>query len=170
MTEEIWEPVVGYEGLYEVSNQGQVRSLDHVDSLGRSKHGRILRQAKDGGGYALVCLHRGHQRGYNESTHRLVAEAFLGPCPPEATVHHIDGSRDNSVLENLCYRKPAEHYACAPGEGHWGCKLTEEHVRTMRQRHEAGKQSCSELARQFGVSYHTVYAVISGRTWKHVEG
>lgn len=53
---EEWKPIVGYEGLYEVSNMGRVRSLDHVDRLGRVIKGRLRKEQKSSKGYRQVCL------------------------------------------------------------------------------------------------------------------
>lgn len=78
--EESWKPVVGYEGLYEVSDLGRVRSLDRVVKGKRNskweRKGRILQQVNRGNGYYAVCLHKsGTQKMHH--VHRLVAVAFI---------------------------------------------------------------------------------------------
>lgn len=103
MEEEIWKPVVGYEGLYEVSNLGNVRSLDKVvrnlsgDYL---KPSAIKKQSTRPRGYKIVTLTKDGS-SKQLSVHRLVAMSFL-PNPynyPE--VDHIDRNPSNNVLENL---------------------------------------------------------------------
>lgn len=110
--EEIWKPVVGYEGLYEVSNMGRVRSLDRTKEVirGNTKmvvpfKGKILTQRPRRNGYLVVQLFgRGGHKTRNMrgmSVHRLVAEAFI-PNPnnlPE--VNHKDENKANNCVENL---------------------------------------------------------------------
>jgi NUMOD4 motif/HNH endonuclease len=97
---EQWRPVVGYEGLYEVSDRGRVRSLDTVDSLGRKHAGQIRKLTIATNGYMQLALNRdGHKRIHR--VHRLVLEAFVGPAPEGADGCHADGSRDNNHVSNL---------------------------------------------------------------------
>jgi hypothetical protein len=91
---ETWKPVVGYEGLYEVSDRGNIRGLY------ARKHKQNLSPAHNRKGYRYVCLHKEGQRKIKK-VYRVVAEAFI-PNPyhlPE--IDHIDGTRDNDVAWNL---------------------------------------------------------------------
>lgn len=100
MTEH-WKPVVGYEGLYEVSDMGRVRSLDMVDSLHRKHKGRILKQIKfNGTGHVIVNLHK-DSRQKACLVHRLVLGAFIGPCPPDMECCHWNDMAADNRLENL---------------------------------------------------------------------
>ena len=100
MIEEIWKPVVGYEGLYEVSSYGRVRSLDRYDSRNRFLKGRILRLNDDGKGYLRVQLSsNGKAKMY--SVHRLVAIAFLPNPDNLPEVNHRDEDKINNSVENL---------------------------------------------------------------------
>lgn len=106
-----WRPVVGEEGLYEVSSAGDVRSLDRaIEIVGRwgvarrRLAGRLLRSWPDCNGYRAVYLSR--RRAVN--VHRLVALAFLGTPPPGCTdVNHRDGDKANNAVDNLewCTRR-----------------------------------------------------------------
>jgi len=104
---EIWLPVVGYEGLYEVSSEGRVRSLGKVltDSLGRTRRikPRILKRSYSHG-YPSIGLH-GPQRSCTRTVHILVMEAFIGPRPPGLNEirHYPDPDKNNARLENLSY-------------------------------------------------------------------
>ena len=92
--------VPGFESLYEVSNYGQVRSLDRVDALGRAKAGRVL---------APYALNKGHLsigmsvdgRVRKMLVHRLVLMAFVGPCPPGMEACHNNGEPADNRLANL---------------------------------------------------------------------
>jgi len=102
-----WRPVKGFEGLYEVSDQGSVRSLDRVvkDKSGnrtRTFKGRELKDICANTGYHLVSLHRNNERITRRQVHTIVAETFLASDMGDGlVVDHIDGIRSNNVLTNL---------------------------------------------------------------------
>ena len=106
MTREKWKDVVGYGGLYEVSNQGHVRSLDResIDSSGRkrSTKGRMLKGSKRESGYRHVILYQGDSRK-TKLVHRLVLEAFVGPAPKGMACRHLNGDPTDNRLENLAW-------------------------------------------------------------------
>lgn len=99
---EQWKPISGYEGLYEVSNLGRVKSFDHIDKIGRLHKGRVLKPAKDGGGYPFVNLFKNGVSS-QKKVHQLVAEAFLGKRPNGYEVNHIDENKSNNSCDNLEY-------------------------------------------------------------------
>lgn len=100
MTEEIWRPVVGYEGLYEVSNTGLIRSLDRfVGNRNRIK-GKILSIQIEKGGYCSVALSKyGKMKRYK--IHRLVAQAFIPNPEGLPQVNHKDEDKTNNSVDNL---------------------------------------------------------------------
>lgn len=103
MTVERWLPVPGYEGLYEVSDQGHVRSVPR-----HGTRGGALRPWLDRKGYAMVRLYRGaRQKGL--STHRLVLLAFVGPPGPGQQCRHLDGDSSNNRLANLAWGTRSEN-------------------------------------------------------------
>lgn len=111
MTKEIWKDVVGYEGLYKVSNKGNVRSLGRVvrDSIGRVRNIKPRTMSpsvkKSGGrddiGYLEVRLTIDKHNKRNFLVHRLVAESFLENPDNKPTVNHKDGDKHNNNLDNL---------------------------------------------------------------------
>lgn len=119
---EEWRAVVGFAGLYEVSDQGQVRRIGKsaVRGNGRgggARQGRVLAQHSRGdSGYRSVQLWRdGHYA--NRLVHTLVAEAFIGPRPEAHDVNHIDGTKANNARTNLEYltRSENNHHAYDTG-------------------------------------------------------
>ena len=97
---EVWRDVKSFEGLYEVSNKGNVRSVDRINHIGRRYSGRTLRPGYSANGYLQVQLCENGIRK-NKYIHRLVAEAFI-PNPnnfPE--VNHMDEVKDNNDVRNL---------------------------------------------------------------------
>jgi len=106
-THEEWRPVVGWEGLYEVSDQGRVRSLNRTVAckFGSTKlyKGRTLTgSVNPKTGYrtaTLVDAAKGRKK--YAVIHRLVLEAFVGPCPPGMECCHGDLDRSNEALSNL---------------------------------------------------------------------
>lgn len=94
---ERWLPVLDYEGLYEVSNCGRVRSFHRSSS---DTPPRVLRLNPLQSGYFQVALSKNGRKRFAR-VHRLVLESFIGRCPPEKEARHADGDRGNNYLGNL---------------------------------------------------------------------
>ena len=102
-TPEIWKPIKGFEGLYEVSNKGMVKSLARqVMNRGKlqSRPERILKQRKDKRGYCSVVLCK-EGRIYPKAVHRLVADAFILNPENKPVVDHVDTNASNNKVDNL---------------------------------------------------------------------
>lgn len=101
---EQWKPVVGYEGAYEVSDLGNIRSLPHArrgrNSSVRRFPARALRGWVNGNGYRAVTL-VADGKDHTALIHRLVLEAFVGPCPDGMEALHGNGNRTDARLSNL---------------------------------------------------------------------
>lgn len=101
--QEVWKDIAGYEGLYQVSNLGNVRSLDHYASNGVKEilyKGNVLKWHRNKNGYwtVLLCKKSKTKRKY---IHRLVAEAFLDNADNLSEVNHKDENKKNNCVENL---------------------------------------------------------------------
>ena len=106
MTEEVWRDDKGYEGLYQVSNMGLVKSLERKNNYGRTVKERILKPAFDGWGYLVVTLCAGGKRK-NLMVHRLVCEAFNDNRDEKPEVNHINEIKTDNRACNLewCTRR-----------------------------------------------------------------
>ena len=104
MAEEIWCPIKEYEGLYEVSDKGRVKSL----KFGKE---RILRPVRNNNGYLLVGLRKnGEKKMYK--VHRLVSQTFIQNPDNLPEINHIDEDKTNNKVQNLewCNRKSNCNY------------------------------------------------------------
>ena len=111
---EKWKPVERFEGHYEVSSLGRVRSLDRIltQKNGRKRFhkGRIIKPRKINSGYYKVTL-SANRRQESPTVHRLVLVTFKGQPPSkEYQVNHIDGDKTNNRADNLEWATPAENH------------------------------------------------------------
>lgn len=97
---EVWKNIENYEGLYQVSNMGRVRSLTRIDARKHMRVGIILKGQVRNGGYTFVHLSKnGKCKWY--SVHRLVATAFIDKEDGKDIVNHLDNNPNNNNAENL---------------------------------------------------------------------
>jgi hypothetical protein len=97
---EQWKPVPGFEGAYEASSEGRVRSITRTVSDGSTRAGQVLRPCDNGAGYGIVTLCAGGVET-TRTVHSLVAEAWLGPRPAGHEVCHQDGDSSHNAASNL---------------------------------------------------------------------
>lgn len=104
---EVWKPVVGYEGLYEVSNIGRVRSINFHNS-GKAK---VMRPSLNTWGYLIVDLRKNNKR-HSYTVHRLVAFAFIPNPDNLPEINHKNEIKYDNTVENLewCTRKYNMNY------------------------------------------------------------
>lgn len=172
---ETWRPVRRFVGFYEVSSLGCVRRV----GKGRgARVGLILKCSPDRFGYPTVELRRPGQRRKRITVHKLVAEAFIcnGPVPDGMEVNHEDGIKSNCRRSNLKVgtRQYNTDHAWRTGltnnhgENSSFSKLKESQVLDMRERFSEGHLTYTEAIKEFGVSYMTVYRIITRRTWRTI--
>jgi hypothetical protein len=163
---EVWKPVVGYEGLYEVSDQGRVRSLRTA-----KKAACIRKTPVNAQGYPAVDLkHNGKRKTC--TVHTLVLTAFVGPRKTGHECRHLNGNRADSRLANLAWGTPSEndsdrrrHGTFTQGEMHGNAKLTEHDVQLIRS--ASGGQAA--IAEQFEVSQSLVSMIRARKHWAHIQ-
>lgn len=167
--DERWLPVVGYEGLYEVSNLGAVLSLPRLDRLGRRVKGGILAGTDDGQGYRQVNLSRdGECRP--RRVYRLVLEAFVGPCPPGMeALHGPAGQKDDSVT-SLCWGTDLQNQQDRSrdgtdnnGERNGQAKLTTAQALAILSRKGENQRF---LAEEYHVSQSHISMIQNGKVWR----
>jgi len=120
---EIWLPVRGYEGVYEVSDRGRVRSLDRRISGDRHIRGRVLKERPLPNGRPRVSL-AFNGKAVDAYTYRLVLEAFVGPCPPGMECLHWDDNHSNNRLANLRWGTRTENMRDMSRNGNGNAGLT----------------------------------------------
>ncbi len=98
--EEIWKDINGYEGLYQVSNLGQVKSLERYDKSNHKRKEKLLTPTKTNNNYLVVCLTMKNKH-INYYIHRLVAEAFIPNPNNLPCVNHKDENKENNCVDNL---------------------------------------------------------------------
>jgi hypothetical protein len=182
---EQWKPIRGYEGLYEVSNMGRVKSLDQVSyrsngitmcyirQKGRLLKGRLVGSKKKKQYLGVLLCRNGKQE--NKKIHRLVAEAFIPNPNNYPQIDHIDGNKTNNTVSNLewvtneenmrrSWEKGLRSYC---GENSPRAKLTQSEVDEIRNTYVPGVRGFGRksLAKKYHVSENAIKAITEGRTW-----
>jgi hypothetical protein len=166
---EEWRRVIGFDA-YEVSSLGNVRSVDRdvigVDGIRQRFKGKPLRLMRSPKGHLFVslCQKAKYTRIF---VHRLVLEAFVGPCPPNMQTCHNNGDGFDNRVENLRWDTARKNAIDAIRHGKSPAKLTEELVCFIRSLIPYYGMKV-DLAKAFGVSPITIYKITYGKKWKYL--
>jgi len=175
MKKEIWLPVKGYEGLYEVSDSGNVRRVANLktDSIGR-KMFRETRPIKQFCPRRYNTVRLSNIKLKSFKVHRLVALAFIPNPQNKPEVNHIDGCRTNNIVSNLEWCTPKENVAHSVQMGlhpvgvkNGRAKCNDKEVLVIRGLYKEGRDIGS-LANEFNVGWNTIRNIVNNVTWKHV--
>lgn len=171
---EIWKDVVGYEGRYQVSNFGQVRSLPNKRRFSMiilKQHQRKNRR------FSVGLTSVGEDGKWRQRTYEvqwLVAAAFIGPRPEGLEVCHNDDNPANNHLSNLRYdtrlanvADRVKHDLANRGEKNGQAIFTENQVRKIKQQLADGKR-VTAIAREYGVCHGAISNIKNGRNWSHL--
>lgn len=166
---EIWKTISGYEGIYEVSNLGRVRSLNRYDLLGRFRPGVVLKPQFDGkNNYLHVNLN-----GKSVNVHRLVAKTFIDNPHNYKEVNHIDEDKTNNCASNLewCDHLYNNTYGskktASLGENNARCRLSEKDIAAIRSEYVRGSKThgLTALSKKYQVSLSHLSHILNGSRW-----
>ncbi len=167
---EIWKDIPEYEGWYEVSNLGRVRSY-HNFGWGKREKPIMLKLYTSPKGYVQVslCKDKCHR---SVNVHRLVASAFLPDPHCDMQIDHINGNKEDNRAENLEWVTPKENTLRSlsnglkpTGERHGMSKLTDYAVRDIRYLYKEGGYTHRKLGVMFGVSHSTIGKITRNEAW-----
>jgi hypothetical protein len=164
---EEFRDIKGYEGLYQISNLGRVKSI---------KNNIFLKQALNTSRYYIVCLSK---KGKKKTSliHRLIAQCFVSNKNNKPVINHINMIRTDNSISNLewcthsenvnhSYRNNNSSRPFLKGVKHFKCKLSEQEVYCIR--YYKGKIPNVILSRLFKVSQQSITNIQHNRTWKHL--
>jgi hypothetical protein len=174
---EIWKDIKGYEGLYQVSNLGNVKSLSYRNHTSFSERELILKPwcLK---GYKGISLTR-NNKPRRRLLHRLVAQAFIPNPENKPEVNHKDFDHGNNYvenlewmthLENICHAAKGGRFPDRRGIKNCKVKLTEKQVHQIRSiwKNHKSNNTQSDIGRMFNVSKNHVYNILVRKYWQHI--
>lgn len=175
--EEVFKDIPGYEGLYQISNLGNVKALSTRKMRGQYFQLRpeiILKPSIKNNGYLQVTLHNsiGHKKFI--SVHCLVAICFIPNPKNKSTVNHKDGNKINNIYSNLewaTHKDQVEHadnmgLRNIKGSKHKRSKLTDSQVLEIRSRSLI--QNLTSLSEVFQVNKSCICKIVNRQSWKHI--
>lgn len=184
---EVWKDVIGYEGLYQVSNFGNVKSLDREIAPNNRvpywRKGKICKQSKSNLGYMTVGFTVNNKK-INKYVHRLVAEAFITNMNNYPQVNHIDCDKINNRMYNLEWCTNSQnhihaskkglnklhlHRVAYSGEENGRSLLTKEQVLEIKQKYIPYKYSAKKLSKEYGVSESCITHILNNTSWKEIS-
>lgn len=111
---EIWRDIKGYQGIYQVSNKGRVKSLNYR----RSKEEHIMKVTTSHDGYLYLTLYKKGYQNYYPTIHRLVFQTFVRPLRKGEDVHHLNENKLDNRVENLIAIDKSQHLSVHKKEQH----------------------------------------------------
>ncbi len=179
MVEEIWENIDGFNGKYQVSNFGKVKSLDRIEETRgstRTRNGRVLKLAISKNGYSRVCIVDYSNQKF-ACVHRLVAQAFIPNPDNKPQVNHINGIKTDNRVENLEWNTRSENQrhsirtglkVTPRGDKSILSKLKESEVVEIRRLLKETNLMQREIAAKFNIHRSNVSAIKHNKCWTHI--
>jgi DNA-binding NarL/FixJ family response regulator len=178
--QEIWKDIAGYEGLYQISNLGNVKSLER--KIRANKHGgiktikeRLLSICYNEHGYKIVNLWKDN-KFITQRVHRLIANAFIPKVDGKPFINHKNSIRDDNRIENLewCTQKENMQHAYNSGskkqkncENHHCAKLKNAQVLEIRRLYKIGYTN-KQISNMFNINSGTISTIVNNRSWKRL--
>ena len=189
--QEVWKDVVGYEGIYQISNHGRLKSLARDSTYFNPYAGReVTRRYKERmmktkisrTGYIVAHLRGGADVESGPSVHRLVAEAFIPNPENKPTVNHKDGNKKNNFLNNLEWHTISENTKHAydigllvppklpihKGQDHPQSKLKNTDIPAIIAKRKSG-MTYAAIAKEYGTHLTCIFKVCNRETYTEVE-
>ncbi len=172
----VWKPIEGFEGRYDVSSDGNVRSWL---KLGRGMYfleePRLVKKTiNPRSRYRQVNLLDEDGKSRSFTVHRLVLETFVGEPEEGFEAAHLDGDKSNNRLENLAWKTRSENMQDKREHGTASGKRTRKHYNRLNAASAAAIRELRDsgwtkqaIADAFGVSWTGVHYVLTGRTWSN---
>lgn len=177
--EEVWKAIPDFEGLYEASSMGRIRSLDRLvtgkNGVTKRFSGRVMVLVPMNTGYVTVALSKGG-RPVRYLVHRLVALTFIPNPDGLEEVNHKDGVKHHNALSNLEWMSRVRNIRHAMGvgliqglgESNPAAKLDDNSVLRVKELLRLGLHP-NEIAPLFNVQPSTVFDILLGRSWVHIK-
>jgi hypothetical protein len=171
--QEIWKDIKDYEGLYQISNLGKIKSLARKTNNQFCKEDIILKLWLSPTGYLVINLHKNGKMKYF-TVHRLVLKNFVSNPLNKLEINHKDGNKQNNNLNNLEWATSSENHKHAfklnlmdnKGEQNPQHKLTEWDVKMIRKMYKNTTYwTQQKLADLFGISRGNIYHIVNNKTW-----
>lgn len=170
---EIWKPITGFEGFYEVSNYSRIKGVKRIDCKGQRRSESIKLLNLDSDGYLLVVLSK-DRKNFTLKPHRLCAIEFISNPENKCCVNHIDGVKTNCHISNLEWNTEYENREHAiknglrkdKGQDNAASKLTNDQVIEIYN----SKLSNKQLAIIYNVVPLTINRIKIGYKWSHITG
>lgn len=174
---EQWKDITDFEGLYQVSNLGNIKSIARVSTIGRRLKERMLSlKVNKDNGYVYVSLFR-QGKTYNKRVHILVAQEWVKNPNKLPIVHHKDADKENNKVNNLQWATQKTNVnesikagnMKVTGSEHPQAKLTEESVYEIKELLATTKLTQKSIAERYGVEKSAISKIKRNITWTHVE-
>lgn len=165
---ETWRDIAGYEGLYQVSDEGNVRRLVAMGRWNQYPAMGLFDTTPRSSGYKVLTLTDHHGDRETVLLHRLVAVAFLGDPPtPKHEINHKDGDKTNNAVSNLEWVTSSQNkiHSIHQLGNNDRLKLTLEEVRAIR----LSDLPQRTLAKLYGISQNNVSRIKQRKAWRHVD-
>jgi len=178
--EEVWKDIPGYEGIYQASNQGRIRSIDRFITNRykqlQPRKGAMMSVSLHRQGYGRVLLTK-DRKSKTVFIHRLIALTFIPNPQEKKEVNHKNGIKMDNTVDNLEWCTPSENVKHAHrtgllttimGEKHYKSKLSEEDVKKIRHDYAMGHTSHKKLAKEYNLNQKSIWAILHRTSWKHI--
>jgi hypothetical protein len=176
--QEIWKDIEGYEGLYQISNYGRVKTLSRITNFGNRIKiipEIIKKLSNDKDGYLITTLSK-QSRKKNIKIHRIVADTFIDNPLNKPTVNHKNGIKTDNYVSNLEWATYLENnlhgynhnLISHKGINNSSSKLNESEVMEIRELYRNKKLKHRELSAMFNVSTANITNILNRKIWKHI--